>query len=133
MTGLSEKKPAERRFTPDQFVPASKVDLTKLRPLKKGEFVDNLDGTRSTERTASFNIGGKEVLAPSIWMSPDGPVDLFKSPDLLAKVIKALKPGAKQSFPDLGQSGVRRICQRPLQWGGRLFWASCEANRGKRD
>ena len=48
-------------------------DITvKPRPLKKGEFRKNKDGTRSTQLLAGFNIEGKEVNIPLIWYTSEG-------------------------------------------------------------
>ena len=44
----------------------------KPRPLKKGEFRKNKDGTRSTQLLAGFNIDGKEVNIPLIWYTSEG-------------------------------------------------------------
>ena len=50
--------------------------LDDARPLVRGEFRDNKDGTRSTERLIGVQIDGRETLIPSIWMTPDGIVEL---------------------------------------------------------
>ena len=48
-------------------------DITvKPRPLKKGEFRKNKDGTKSTQLLSSFNIEGKEVNIPLIWHTSEG-------------------------------------------------------------
>ena len=78
---------------------ATDVNPKQLRPLVRGEFVENPDGSRSTERTMSFNIEGKEVLAPSLWMSPDGPVDLRQHPEILIRAIREFEMRTKKRFP----------------------------------
>jgi hypothetical protein len=47
-----------------------------LRPLKPGEFrVDPKDPTRkNTELTASFGVGGQEILVPTLWMDAAGKI-----------------------------------------------------------
>ena len=48
-------------------------DITvKPRPLKKGEFRKNKDGTKSTQLLTGFNIEGKEVNIPLIWYTSEG-------------------------------------------------------------
>lgn len=49
---------------------------TDLRPFEPGEKVDNEDGTYSTERTVTVPIGDQWFNVPSLWMGPDGPVQL---------------------------------------------------------
>ena len=46
------------------------------RPFQPGEFVSNPDGSRSTERTVTFEMDGKFVNVPSLWMGKYGPVRL---------------------------------------------------------
>ena len=47
-----------------------------LRPFKKGEFIENPDGTRSTERSVTIKLpDGGWINLPSLWMSAGGPVD----------------------------------------------------------
>lgn len=111
----------DRRFIPDQYLPASEVNPSELRPLKRGEYVDNLDGTRSTERTASFNIEGKEVLVPSIWMSPRGPVDLFEHPDLLVETFKNFEARSGSAFPRFDTVGELEKFARGRSSGGAVF------------
>lgn len=50
--------------------------MPKIRPLEQGEFRENEDGSRSTEITIGTVIGGEKVVIPSLWMTPDGPVEL---------------------------------------------------------
>lgn len=56
------------------------------RPFRSGEFVENEDGTRSTERTITFKIGEDWVNAPSLWMTPDGPVEVTDE-DALSRLL----------------------------------------------
>jgi len=86
-------------FTADNLVPPDQVNLKTIRPFKKGEFLDNQDGTRSTERTMSFNIEGEEVVMPSLWMTPDGPVDLSRSPEAMIRSVIEFEKRSKKRFP----------------------------------
>ena len=86
-------------FTPDNLIAPDQVNLKTLRPFKKGEFLDNQDGTRSTERTMTFNISGEEVVIPSLWMTPDGPVDLSKHPETMIRGALDYESRAKKKFP----------------------------------
>jgi len=86
-------------FTLDNLVPPDEVDLKTLRPFKKGETFDNQDGTISTERTTSFNINGKETLIPSLWMTPNGPVDLRKHPETMIRAAIDFEKRSKVIFP----------------------------------
>lgn len=87
------------QFTPNDFVPPDTVNLKKIRPFGEGEFVDNGDGTRSSERTMSFEIGGKEVLVPSLWMTDKGPVDLARNPNVLMRAVESFERRSKKKFP----------------------------------
>jgi len=51
-------------------------DEAGLRPLEKGEFVDNDDDSRSTERKMVYEMDGEHIVIPSLWMSANGPLDL---------------------------------------------------------
>ena len=86
-------------FTADDLVPPDQVDMKTIRPFREGEFIDNQDGTRSTERTMSFNVEGEEVVMPSLWMTPDGPVDLSRSPDAMIRSTMEFEKRSKKQFP----------------------------------
>ena len=48
-----------------------------FRPLVSGEFRENADGSRSTELSTSLGLrSGQEILIPSLWMGPNGIIDL---------------------------------------------------------
>lgn len=53
-----------------------------IRPFQPGEQVKNADGSYSTERTVTVPTreGGWTVV-PSLWMGPNGPVDLLPMGD----------------------------------------------------
>ena len=86
-------------FTPENLVAPDTVNLKTIRPFKKGEFLNNRDGTSSTERTTSFNVGGEEVLMPSLWMTPDGPVDLSRNPEIMIRAMMEFEKRSKKKFP----------------------------------
>jgi len=70
-----------------------------LRPLKKGEFLDNKDGTRSTELGVSFEVEGEVIYAPSLWMSNKGPIDLFDDFDALVNTVFQYERRTGKRFP----------------------------------
>ena len=86
-------------FTPEQLVAPDNVNLKPIRPFKPGEFLNNQDGTRSTERSVSFNIEGREVLVPQLWMTPDGPVDLSRNPQTIIRALMAFEERTGKKFP----------------------------------
>lgn len=118
---------AEKSFTPEDLLPPDEVNIKKIRPFKKGEFIDNQDGTRSTERSMSLNIGGKEVLVPSLWMTPDGPVDLSRNPQSLMRVIGAFEKRSKKKFrrfdspEEATEFSIKRSAKGGRGSGTRLF------------
>jgi hypothetical protein len=69
----------------------------QLRPLGPGEYRQNPDGSISTEITASFNIDGRETVIPTLWMSPDGPVEL--SPDDAINAAQNYERQTGKQFP----------------------------------
>lgn len=86
-------------FTAENLVPPDTVDLKTIRPFKKGEFLDNQDGTHSTERTTSFEFDGKEVVVPTLWMTPNGPVDLSRNPETIKRALIEHEKRTKKKFP----------------------------------
>ena len=110
---------AEKRFTPDQFLPSDEVPR-KLRPFQKGEFVDNLDGTRSTERTATITIGEEVLLVPSLWMSEKGPIDLFRQPGLV-RAVREFEMRTGKKFPRFSSEEEANEFARPRSSGGAVF------------
>lgn len=47
----------------------------------------------------SINIDGKEVLAPTLWMTRDGPVDLSRNPETLVRAIQEFERKSGKKFP----------------------------------
>ncbi len=86
-------------FTAENLVPPDQVNLKTIRPFKKGEAFNNQDGTLSTERASSFNVGGEEVLMPTLWMTPDGPVDLRRNPETVVRAMMEFEKRSKKRFP----------------------------------
>lgn len=72
-----------------------------LRPFKPGEKVDNADGSYSTERTVTVQgPDGQWSVVPSLWMGPNGPVDLLeKGDDVIANVAARYEAGSGEKFP----------------------------------
>jgi hypothetical protein len=73
--------------------------MADIRPLELGEFVENEDGTRSTERAFSVHVDGKEMLIPSLWMSATGPVDLADDPEAAKAAALRLEAETGKRFP----------------------------------
>jgi hypothetical protein len=89
----------EKVFFAHEMVPSDTINLKTVRPFGPGEVIDNEDGTFSTERGVSFNIDGKEVLVPSLWMTPDGPVDLSRNPEINIRAAMAFERRTGNKFP----------------------------------
>ena len=110
----------KKEFTPEDFVSPDSVNLKTIRPFRPGEFVDNGDGSRSTERSMSFNIEGKEVLTPSLWMTPDGPVDLSRNPESLFRAALAFEKRTGKKFPRFNNPDeATRFSKERSSGGGR--------------
>lgn len=52
-----------------------------MRPFREGEYVTNPDGSRSTQRTVTIPLKGGWAVVPSLWMGPNGPVDMRQLPE----------------------------------------------------
>lgn len=89
----------KKRFVPDQMAAPDDVDPRSLRPFEPDEVLENYDGSHSTERLTGFNIDGKEVVAPSLWMSDKGPVDLERFPDTIIRAILEYEARTGKRFP----------------------------------
>jgi hypothetical protein len=51
--------------------------MPPFRPFKPGEFVQNADGSQSTERTITWQLpDGRWVNTPTLFMTPNGVLDL---------------------------------------------------------
>jgi len=87
------------KYTNENLVPPDNVNLKQIRPFGSGEYIANPDGSMSTERTMTFNIEGQEVLAPSLWMTPNGPVDLSRNPDTIVRAIIEYERRTGKKFP----------------------------------
>ena len=86
-------------FTREQMAPPDQVDMKKVRPFEGGEYLDNGDGTRSTEVSVGLNIGGKEALVPSLWMTPQGPVDLSRHEESIVRAVLEFERRSGKKFP----------------------------------
>ena len=71
-----------------------------LRPLEPGEKVNNPDGSYSTERTVTVQSpDGSWVNVPSLWMGPNGPVDLRPmGDDYIGRVAQTFEKQAGKRF-----------------------------------
>lgn len=69
------------------------------RPFRQGEFIENGDGSRSTERLRTVRIGGDWVNVPSLWMGPGKHTDLAKmTDDQLAALAQKYEQASGQRF-----------------------------------
>lgn len=71
--------------------------MPEYRPLERGEYLREADGTRVTERAIPIEVGGKWMNVPSIWMGPDGAEQLDDADTARAATRYMLKSG--ESFP----------------------------------
>ena len=88
-----------QRFTFEDLQPAETIDLKSVRPFMAGELFQNDDGSVSTEKLISVNIGGDEVVAPSLWMTANGPVDLSRRPQIIMRAILSFEQRSGKAFP----------------------------------
>ena len=72
--------------------------LDGYRPFNPGEFIINPDGTQSTERTVTLQTDDGWLVAPSLWETPMGAVDLYDKPDL-HRAIQGYEKLSKKMFP----------------------------------
>lgn len=75
--------------------------MPPFRPFKPGEFVQNADGTQSTERTITWQLpDGRWVNTPTLFMTPNGVLDLStpdKEEQARAAAMMLMKSGTE--FP----------------------------------
>lgn len=96
----------------------SVVDLG-LRPLEGKERVLNPDGSYSTERTVTLTFGNQFLVAPSLWMSQKGPIDLRGDEDAILNSVLQYERRTGKRFPrfnDLTESEKYAV-QRSLAGG----------------
>ena len=68
-----------------------------MRPLRKGEFRKNKDGSHSTELLMTEKIDGKWTNIPSLWMRGDKIVEL--SPSRAVSAARDYERRSKRRFP----------------------------------
>lgn len=91
------------------------------RPFKPGEFVQNPDGSRSTERTHTFEMPGGWANVPSLWMTPNGVVnEAGTMPDaLLAALASLFEQKSGQTFArHRARQPAEAAAQRRSDMGG---------------
>lgn len=90
-----------------------------LRPFKPEEFVENDDGTISSERTVTIaDQNGQFVNAPSLWMGQDGPVDLGTDEDAIGQALNAFETEG-ESLPRFDNlDGAVKAAQARSRAGG---------------
>ena len=69
----------------------------EVRPLAKGEYRQNADGSRSTEITITERIGGTFANIPSLWMSGGKIVEF--TPDRAIQAATAYEKRTGKKFP----------------------------------
>jgi hypothetical protein len=72
-----------------------------LRPLEKGEFILGPNNEKMTEFTQTFRVGKDFVVVPSIFMGPEGPVNLSEDPDAILRVVQEFEAVTGKKFPRL--------------------------------
>lgn len=117
LPGMYSKSTASANLTSkDVHNPPAKVDTSKTMVVQNPKglsepgnlditnrpAVKNADGTHSTEYSTSFNVGGKEVLVPTIvngkFLTPDG-----KKPAEGSAAEKTMLKAALQHYKDTGE------------------------------
>jgi hypothetical protein len=68
-----------------------------LRPLKRGEYRQNKDGSRSSELSLTEKIDGRWTNIPSLWMSGSRIVEL--APDDAIQAARRWEKTTGKSFP----------------------------------
>ena len=68
-----------------------------LRPLNRGEYRQNEDGSRSTEISLTEKIDGHRTNIPSLWMS--GGLIIELSPDDAVRPARLWQQSSGKSFP----------------------------------
>ena len=74
-------------------------DEEALRPLNNSEAIENPDGSKSTERTVTLEEEGEFIVAPSLWMGPDGVVDLAGDQNAIIEAITRYEELTGKFFP----------------------------------
>ena len=88
-----------------------------VRPFQAGEFVQNPDGTQSTERTVTIQTPtGEWVNVPSLWMGQAGPQQL--NDNQIAGAMQAYEAQTGQSFPRFGSLQEAEAAARTRSMAG---------------
>tara|TARA_R100000406_G_scaffold80899_1_gene62393 strand:+ start:254 stop:577 length:324 start_codon:yes stop_codon:yes gene_type:complete len=77
----------------------SLMKRSTVRPLKKGEFRQNPDGSRSTEVTITEKFGDSFANIPSLWMQDGKIVDFLDTPDRAVAAALAYEKRTGKKFP----------------------------------
>jgi hypothetical protein len=74
-------------------------DPGELRPFRSGEFIENPDGSISTERSVTAKLpDGQWINLPSLWMGPGGPVDFGDDEDAIVEQGLAFEENTGEEF-----------------------------------
>jgi len=92
--------------------------MPTLRPFEPGEFITNPDGSKSTERTFSFTIGDQVIVVPSLFMGPEGPVDLQDNPKAALDTALEFERTTGKKFPHFKSIGEADAFSRNRSSGG---------------
>lgn len=104
------------------FDPNAPIAVPQLRPFEPGEYVDNGDGSRSTERTVSVPLpDGSWMNAPSLWMSPKGPWDFGMNEDYITDMALWYERATGKKFPRYGSVDEAVQASKARSAGGGVF------------
>lgn len=97
-----------------------------LRPFKSGEFVDNGDGTRSTERLRTVPMpDGSWANVPSLWMGDDGqPFDFGADEDSISAYADLVERMVGKKFPRFRNAEEGIAAAKKRSDGGGAFQGS---------
>ena len=70
----------------------------EYRPLQPGEFIQNEDGSRSTEYTSTIKADDRWMNIPTIWMTPKGHAERLSSDAATERAFEYMRRTGKQ-FP----------------------------------
>lgn len=81
--------------------PSAGKTTSKIRPFAPGEYIDNADGSISTERTVTIqDKNGNWVNVPSLWKDANGKtIDLGDDDEKIGRTLNLFETGGGKAFP----------------------------------